>query len=50
MYQIYIKICTTDLMAKMHKREYSLGGNTLIGRSGGAPDIYLEIHWWISRT
>ena len=24
-----------DLMAKVHKGEYSLGGNTLIGRSGG---------------
>ena len=37
-------------MAKVHKGEYSLGGNTLIGQSGGAPGIYLEIRWWISRT
>ena len=35
---------------KCTKKEYSLSGKTLIGWSGGAPDIYLEIHWWISRT
>ena len=33
-----------------YKGEYDPCGHTLIDRSGGAPGIYLEIRWWISRT